>query len=263
MSPTHEWDADTYHRVADPQFAWGKRLLSTLDLGGDEVVIDAGCGSGRLSRLLLERLPRGRLIAVDVSAEMLNAARRNLQAEFEGRVDYLLTDLLDLNLDSVADLVFSTATFHWILDQPRLFRILTRSLRPHGRLLAQMGGRGNLDRLLSRAEALMAEPAYRPSFQNWVTPWEFPDEVVSRDRLESAGFTAVEVELFEEPTSFPDASAFRQFITTVNLRLHLPRITDPALRKHFVDRLVEAAAEDRPPYTLDYWRLNLKGTRSR
>ena len=262
-SALHEWDAQSYHRVADPQFAWGRRLLDSLQLGGDEVVIDAGCGSGRLTRLLLGRLPRGRVIAIDLSQQMLDSARMNLEPDFAGRIQYLQVNLLDLELDRAADVVFSTATFHWIPDQPRLYRSLARALRPSGRLVAQMGGKGNLHRLLSRAESIMREPAYAPYFGDEVWPWQFPDEVETRQRLEAAGFSSVETELFEEPTTFRDAGAFRDFTRTVNFRLHLLGIPDARLQEAFLDRIVEAAAGDRPPYTLDYWRLNMKATRSR
>jgi trans-aconitate methyltransferase len=255
------WDAATYHRVADPQFQWGKRLLEQLQLRGDETIVDAGCGSGRLTRLLLERVPNGRVIAVDVSPQMAEAARSYLEPIFDGRVEVLCRNLLALQLQQVADLVFSTATFHWISDQATLFDNIARALHRGGRLMAQMGGKGNLDRLLKRGEAILDEPAYRPFFQDWIRPHVFPDIEQMRARLEAADFAEIHLEHFPEPTTFPNAAAFREFISTVNFRLEMQRITDEGLRRQFIDRLVEAAAHDHPPYTLDYWRLNLSGVR--
>lgn len=193
---------------------------------------------------------------------MVEATRRFLEPEFNGRIEVVCRDLLALDLGPVADLIFSSATFHWITDQARLFQNLARALRPGGRLLAQMGGKGNLSRLRGRSEVIMAEPAFRPSFAGWTVPWEYPDEPTTHQRLEAAGFAQIELELFPEPTTFPDANAFRQFITTVNFRLHLQRIADPELQRQFIERLVVAAAADQPAYTLDYWRLNLSGVRS-
>lgn len=262
MSASQEWDADAYHQLADPQFAWGRRLLETLALRGDETVLDAGCGTGRLTRLLLERVPRGRVIALDLSQQMLQAARENLEPDFRGRVEYLRSDLLSINLDRTVDVVFSTATFHWVPDHPRLFRNLARALGPGGTLVAQMGGKGNLDRLLSRAQRITAEPAYRPFFDGWTRPWHFADEDGTAQRLAEAQFRDIEVSLFPEPTTFVDRETFRRFIVTVNFRSHLQQIPDPALRADFIDRVVEAAATDLPPYTLDYRRLNLRATKS-
>ena len=258
MSISTDWDAAAYHRLADPQFAWGRRLLETLALRGDETVMDAGCGSGRLTRLLLERLPRGRVIAVDLSPRMLETAREHLDQDFRGRVEYVQTDLLDLTLRDAVDVVFSTATFHWIPDHPRLFATLVRVLRPGGRLLAQFGGQGNVERVRSRAERILAEPAFRPSFDGWTGPWHYPDARLTADRLRVAGFTEVETRLFDEPTTFTDPAVFRRFIATVIFRLHLQRLSDPSLREAFLDRCVEAAARDDPPYTLDYRRLNAR-----
>src|SRR5436190_1268323 len=114
-----EWYATTYPRIAAPQLTWGQKVLERLALRGDETAIDAGCGSGRLTALLLERLPHGRVIAVDRSENMLQMARAYLEPRFGDRVSFLPSDLEALPLEEVADLIFSTATFHWIPDHPR------------------------------------------------------------------------------------------------------------------------------------------------
>jgi len=261
MSDANYWDAQSYHRVADPQFEWGKRLLDRLRLGGGETILDAGCGSGRLTRLLLERVPHGRVIAVDVSPQMVERARFYLEPEFAGRLEVLCRDILTLGLDRVADVVFSTATFHWIPDQQRLYHSVAHALRPGGRLLAQMGGKGNLSRLLERGAAVEKEPEFRPYFEGWVRPNVYRDKDETRERLEAAGFREIELEHFPEPTTFRGAATFAEFVTTVVFRLDLQRIPDPAVQRSFIGRLVEAASNDDPPYTLDYWRLNLSAIR--
>jgi trans-aconitate 2-methyltransferase len=117
-----EWDAKTYDAISDPQFSWGMEVLGRLDLSGDETVIDAGCGSGRVTEELAKRLPGGRVLAVDGSEAMIAQARERLG----DRASYLVADLSELEVDEPVDLVFSTATFHWILDHDRLFERLMR-----------------------------------------------------------------------------------------------------------------------------------------
>ena len=158
------WDAGAYDRLSDPQYAWGQRVIGRLELRGDETVLDAGCGSGRLTALLLERLPHGRVIAVDRSPAMLAAARSNLAAAGR-RVTYLCADLQTIVLGRPVDAIFSTATFHWILDHPRLFRALAGVLIPGGRLEAQCGGGPNLARLRARVQGLTKQEPFAMFFQ--------------------------------------------------------------------------------------------------
>ena len=135
-----EWDAATYDRVSEPQLQWGREVLDRLPLRGDERVLDAGCGSGRVTAELQSRLPRGRVVAVDGSAAMVARAREALGPGAE----VIESDLLDLELEEPVDAVFSTATFHWILDHDRLFNRLHAAVRPGGAMEAQCGGEGNV-----------------------------------------------------------------------------------------------------------------------
>ena len=145
-----EWNAASYHKVSGPQTSWGQRVLSRLSVNGDERAIDAGCGSGRLTSELMERLPRGRLVAIDRSWNMLMTARTNLRPAFGNRVSFAQVSLPALPFANWADLVFSTATFHWIKDHQALFDNIFTALRPGGHLMAQCGGGPNL----ARAHAL-------------------------------------------------------------------------------------------------------------
>lgn len=134
---THRWDAEAYHRVSDPQFDWGRAVLARVDLRGDERVIDAGCGTGRLTRLLADRLPRGEVVALDASMQMLEQARAHLADR--PAVRFLHATLPDLPIRNWADIVFSTATFHWVADHPTLFANVFHALKPGGLLHAQWG----------------------------------------------------------------------------------------------------------------------------
>jgi trans-aconitate 2-methyltransferase len=260
----NEWDAGSYHTISTPQVAWGEKVLDRLTLRGDETVMDAGCGTGRLTADLLERLPQGRVIAVDLSLNMLEAARDYL-APFGDRVTFLQADLQDIDLnvihDEPVDLVLSTAAFHWVLDHERLFAGLFDVLKPGGWLVAQCGGGPNLDHLLHRAADLTTRPRFAPYFENWVGPWEFADDSTTAKRLKKAGFVEIETSLESAPTKMHDAAAYREFLTNVILRSHLNRIPDPNLRLAFVDHLTELAEADNPPFLLDYWRLNMKAQR--
>jgi trans-aconitate 2-methyltransferase len=253
------WDAKAYHQVSNPQFEWGKRVLSRLVLRGDETVIDVGCGTGRLTELLAERLPRGRVIASDRDAGMVAEARAHL-ARFGDRVDFLVVNALELPaLD--ADAVFSTATFHWIPEHDALFRALHRALRPSGVLVAQCGGGKNLARVLGRLDKILREPEIAPYFAIVSEPWFYATAEDTAERLRRAGFVDVETSLEPAPTPFADREQFKRFCDRVILGQRLGPLTDPVLRASVVERIVEAAAHDDPPFVLDYERLNMQARR--
>ena len=260
-SSPHDWDGAAYQRLSDPQFRWGMRVLDSIPLGGSECALDLGCGPGRLTAELLDRLPRGRVIAVDASPSMIATARELLTPRFGERVTFVESDLLRLELDSVADLAFSTATFHWIHDHARLFRAIHRALKPGGRLVAQCGGGRNLARIRACADRLIRDAPFAAFFRDWQNPWNYTSPEETAERLRAAGFIEVETGLEETPTTLDGADAFRQFARTVVLRPYLAAIGDEARRTEFLDALVEQAGGDTPPFTLDYWRLNMRGRR--
>lgn len=207
VSDIREWNAASYHRVANPHVDWGRTVLDRLHLQDDETVLDAGCGTGRLTELLLERLPRGRVIALDQSANMLERARAVLEPRFGHRVTFMRRDLLALDLDQEVDVIFSTATFHWIRNHPALFRALFRALRPGGRLVAQCGGGPNIATVAARAMAILRSPRYAPIVGDWVGPWEFADAETTANRLRAAGLTDVVTELMHAPVTMPGPTA--------------------------------------------------------
>jgi trans-aconitate 2-methyltransferase len=252
-----EWDAQTYHKVSGPQTSWGQKVLARLELRGDERAIDAGCGSGRLTGELMKRLPDGTLVAIDRSWPMLVTARANLRPAFGNRVRFAQVALPAMPFWSWADLVFSTATFHWIADHRALFRSIFGALRPGGRLFAQCGGGANLERAHGLAERVMRGEPFRALFDDWPRPWQFASAQTTADRLHDAGFTAIDTSLEPAPTTFPSEAAYREFVTTVIYHPHLERLPSAALKQDFIDRVSRRAADDDPPFTLDYWRLNM------
>jgi trans-aconitate 2-methyltransferase len=246
----HDWDGASYDRVAHPMTRWGSNVLERLPLRGDETVLDAGCGSGRVTEQLAERLPDGHVVALDASPSMVDAARERL-ARFADRVSYGVADLgRELPLDAASmDAILSTATFHWVPDHGALFANLARVVRPGGRLVAQCGGAGNIGRVLAVLPGIG---------DGWVGPWTFatPDE--TRARLVAAGFTDVETWINDELETFEPGASFREYLRTVVLGAHLERLATEAERDAFVD----AVAERLPDATIDYVRLNILATRS-
>ena len=259
QSSSREWNSSAYHRLSEPQVSWGKKVLSRLQLRGDEIVLDAGCGTGRLTADLLEALPQGRVVGVDLSRNMLSSAREYLQGKFGGRLGLVACDLLRLPFKHAFDGIVSTAAFHWVLDHDGLFLNLRQALIPGGWLEAQCGGGPNLARLRKRADLLAATAEFASYFAGFREPWLFQDAEAAAAKLRRAGFVNVETSIEPAPTVLESAERYMEFTRNIILREHLQRLPNENLRDLFMAKLTEQAAEDDPPFSLDYWRLNLRG----
>jgi trans-aconitate 2-methyltransferase len=255
-----EWNSKVYHRVSNPQFGWGLKVLERLILRGDERAMDAGCGTGRLTEKLLERLPRGSVVGVDQSHNMLRQAAEHLDST-DGRARFVQADLVRLPFEKDFDVVFSTATFHWVLDHEALFKSLARALKSGGKIEAQCGGLGNLQKVHARTVALMKSDRFARFFSNWREPWEFASAETTAERLRHAGF--VEIKTWLEPAGFRlnSADEYRDFLGSVILRPFLTAISEIQLRDEFLEEMVRQAMSD-PSFELDYWRLNLQAQRA-
>lgn len=242
-----EWDADTYDAVSDPQFQWGTEVLARLELSGDESAIDAGCGSGKVTEKLLDRLPGGKLLAVDGSEAMIAKARERLGE----RASYLVADLSELDLPEPVELIFSTATFHWIADHHRLFTRLRAALKPGGRLVAQCGGKGNVAEHAQVIAAVAAQPKFASHLEQMTGMWNFAGPEETEARLRAAGFTEARCWLEPKPVTPEKPLEFTSTVTLGPLLAQLPE----DLRRPFAEAILEASEQ---PLTLDYVRLNIE-----
>jgi trans-aconitate 2-methyltransferase len=239
-----DWNAESYQRVSAPLEAMGREVLDRLELRGDERVLDAGCGTGRVTAALVERLPRGEVVAVDGSPAMVEEARERLGPG----VEVFVADLLELELAEPVDAILSTATFHWIGDHDRLFERLFAALRPGGRIVAQCGGAGNVASVQAAIDAV-AEPA----LDGWPGPWNFQSPEDTAARLERIGYTDIRTWPQDVRVEPDDLS---EYLSTVMLGSHLERLPEER-RGAFVD----AVRERLPEPAIDYVRLNLVARR--
>jgi trans-aconitate 2-methyltransferase len=242
------WDARTYDRSSQPQQAWASEVLARLDgVAADASILDVGCGTGRVTEALLELVPRGRVLAIDASADMIAVARERLG----DRATVWCADALELELDEPVDALVSTATLHWVGDHDRLWPRLARALRPGGVLEIQCGGAGNIDGVREAIDTVARELA--PELVGW-SPWTFAGAAETERRLTTAGFTVKRCWLEQRPTYPADVA---EFVTTSILAAHLERL--PADRREPFASAVAAGVR----LPLDYVRLNVSAVRTR
>jgi trans-aconitate 2-methyltransferase len=244
-----EWDAGSYHRLAQPHQQWGAQILDRLPLRGDEAVLDLGCGTGQVTALLLERLgPEGRVTGIDASAAMIAEATRRLGDDPRARFER--QDLLELAVAPPADAAVSSATFHWIKDHDRLFARVRAALATGAPLVAQCGGRGNISNVVAAVRVVAARAPFSAAFADFEDPWNFAGPEETTTRLERAGFAVRRCWLEPSPQR-PQPLA--DFLRTVSLGAHLVALPQE-LRDAFVDHVIEAMG---PEPVHDYIRLNI------
>jgi trans-aconitate 2-methyltransferase len=242
---TRDWDAGTYHRVSDVHTEWAEQVLGRLDRA--DTILDAGCGSGRVTLMLLDRCEH--VVAVDAAPSMVAHAREALG----DRATVLQQDLLELSLPEPVDAAFSNAVFHWVPDHPRLFARLYAALRPGGQLEAQYGGQGNVERFHEAADEAGSQEPFAEHLSGWVGPWNFTTDEQARGWLEEAGFEDVRAWLESWPMTPREP---KDYIRTVCLGHHLERLPEE-LRADYVDQVAE-----RMPPEIDYVRLNISARRA-
>ena len=295
-----DWDATKYHRLSDPQLAWGRTVAARLAPISGERILDLGCGTGRLTEEIAST-PGIFVVGLDRSAAMLQEASSRHRGQtsisdssrnsapivalspavapkwgqtpglgswgqspaldsFNGLV-FVQADGAALPFVDAFDAVFSAATFHWIPDHDLLFSTIHRALKKGGRLVAQAGGGANLELLYSRARRLMQSPQYARFYTAWADPCHFENVSDTEARLKRAGFQDLEVSLAFAPVPFEQPEAYAEFVAAVCLRHHLDHLPLDE-RGAFMSRLTEEAVKDEPPLTLDYWRLNISARKA-
>jgi trans-aconitate 2-methyltransferase len=256
MTNTH-WNAEVYERIARPMRRWAQRVIEDLELRGDEVVLDAGCGSGAVTLDLLARLPTGRIHAVDSSAEMIASLSRQLAKRGITRVQPLRASLTDFSLPEPVDCVFSNAVFHWIPDDAALFGNLQRVARPGARLRAQCGGFGNLAGVLAAVERVRTQAPFARHLEGFLDAKLYRNAERAQAALEAAGWRQVRARLWPESVPFEDPAEAALYAQTILLRDHVARMPaelGAGYARAVVDAVIRTGGT---PFRADYVRLDL------
>ncbi len=190
---TYQWDAADYARHSAGQYQWAQELIDKLELTGSERVLDLGCGDGKVSALIAGRVPRGAVVGVDRSLDMLHLAQQKFAAA--PNLAFAQMDASALGFREAFEVAFSNAALHWVIDQRPVLAGVARSLRPGGRILFQMGGQGNGREIFDLLEAVRKRTRWQGYFQGFHFPWGFYGPEEYRALLEAAGLHPLRVEL--------------------------------------------------------------------
>lgn len=190
-----QWDAIDYQKNSEAQLEWGRELIAKLNLKGTERVLDIGCGDGKVTAEIAAALPDGFVTGIDSSSEMIDLACETFPCDRCRNIRFALKDALDLNFSEEFDVVFSNAVLHWVKDHLQVLKGIYRSLRRPGRIMLQMGGRGNVSEMTTAILSLMNQGKWKGYYTDFVPPWGFYTPEQYGPWLEEAGFKPLRVEL--------------------------------------------------------------------
>jgi trans-aconitate 2-methyltransferase len=256
------WDAETYERIGTPMRRWAQAVIDDLDLKGDEVVLDAGCGSGSVTLDLLERLPRGKIYAVDSALQMIQKLEKTLKERDITNVVAMQSDLTKLYLNEQVDVVFSNAVFHWIQDDDGLFGSLARATRSGGRLRAQCGGGANIRKLMMCTREVEARPPYNEYLSGRVESRKYRTNEQAKQALERNGWRQVRAETFPSDVTFEDEDHAVLYLKTIILQQEAAALPDNLSGRFLRDVIAEVEAKYGQPFVADYVRLDLWAVRA-
>lgn len=244
MYQQYRWDPQEYRDSSSNQRTWAVELLSKIDLSGSEAVLDVGCGDGEITALIAARVPQGFARGIDSSREMVELARRTYPPRRYRNLRFAVRDARRLNMVEEFDLVFSNASLHWVVDHTPVLERIRRSLKPSGRLLAQMGGRGNAAEVVSAVEAVAGDPKWSAFLQGFDFPWGFYGPEEYEEWLRQAGLTPERIELVPKVMIHVDKETFSSWISASWLP-YTQRVPEES-RAEFVPTVVARYLQEHP-----------------
>jgi trans-aconitate methyltransferase len=210
----YNWDAEDYARHSSAQQGWARELISTLNLQGDEAVLDIGCGDGKVTAELAQLLPDGEVLGIDNSAAMLALARKAFPWSRYPNLSFQERDARDLVCEQEFDLIFSNAALHWVQDHLPVLTGISRALKLGGRMLLQMAGKGNAASLCAVLDEITQTREWEQYFVDFAFPYGFYGPELYRVWLKEAGLHPVRVELIPKDMSYPDRAGLEGWVRT-------------------------------------------------
>ena len=259
----YDWDATTYDRISDAQESWGTETIERRKWKGNEIVLDAGCGSGRLTKILSSKVTQGKVIAVDSDLSMIRLAKENL-AKFSN-IEFIKMDISQLEIEEKVDVVFSNAVLHWILNHKKVFERFWQILKPDGQLLIQCGGHRNLTKTLSIINKVRKSKEFYNYFCNnkgddiWKQTWYFAKKEDTEKILQEIGFRNIQVFLANKDAKFSNKEEYFLFIKTIVLIPYLKYLPNETLKDKFAKSVIQEIETNAKElqWKLDFVRLNI------
>ena len=210
----YQWNAVDYAKSSSIQQQWARELICKLNLKGNETLLDIGSGDGKVTAEIAAHLPNGSVVGIDSSEEMIKLAQSMFSADAFTNLRYQREDASSLPFENEFNVVFSNATLHWILDHRPVLCGIFASLKHGGKVLLQMGGRGNAIEVMDAFTRMIKREEWRKCFNGFNFSYGFYEPDDYRMWLREAGLDAKRVELIPKDAAHQGRSGFESWIRT-------------------------------------------------
>jgi trans-aconitate methyltransferase len=252
----YEFDGVKYRKASVHQKEWGTKLITELDLDGNEHILDLGCGDGSLTEILAQAVPDGRVVGIDASQGMIDVAEE-LSSD---NLSFYFMDINDLPYAAAFDLIFSNATLHWVKDHEKLLDNCYRALKPEGVIRFNFAGDGNCSNFYEIVKDVMGLEQYSQYFSDFNWPWYMPSVDEYQAVVEDSSFTGVDVWGENADRYFPNASAMTGWINQPSIVPFLKCVYPydrESFRTEVINRMLDTTKQEDNTYFETFRRINV------
>ena len=213
-SVKYSWNADDYAKNSSAQLQWAEELIAKLALKGSESVVDIGCGDGKITARLARIVRNGYVIGIDSSESMIRRASKQFPVTANPNLSFRYMDATEIHLSDKFDVAFSNATLHWVKDQIAVLHGVHSCLKTGGRILFQMGGRGNAAEVFDTIREIIYRPQWQRYFKGFKPPYQSYGPEEYEVWLVENGFRPVRVELIPKDMQHKGTEGVKGWLRT-------------------------------------------------
>jgi trans-aconitate 2-methyltransferase len=240
----YSWNAKDYAKHSAAQQGWARELIAKLQLEGHESILDIGCGDGKVTAEIAAAVPQGSVLGIDNSSSMIELAQREFPAAQYPNLTFQLADARRLTFDQQFEVVFSNAALHWVRNHIPVLDSIYKSLCRGGRILLQMGGRGNAASIIMILDAMKKTEKWRSYYTDFKFPYGFHDTAKYKKWLQKTGFQSIRADLIPKDMTHAGQIELAGWIRTTWLP-YTQRIPD-MLKEVFIEELVHTYIQNYP-----------------
>jgi trans-aconitate methyltransferase len=256
----YEFDGKKYRQASTHQKEWGTKIIAEFEFKGNENILDLGCGDGTLTRRLSELVPNGKILGIDASQGMIEAAK-----EFEtGRLSFMKMDINDISFDNEFDLIFSNATLHWVKDHKKLLDNCYKALKMNGIIRFNFAGDGNCSNFFQVIKKMISDERYKAYFETFECPWFMPS--IREYKLITADIGFKDILVWDENADryFSNEDEMIKWIDIPSLVPFLKLVGDndkSAFRNEVVDKMIDKTRQPDGRCFETFRRINVQAVR--